>query len=76
MQKSTIGIGTRVRIVPQHWLRAYEEGSIIDYQLRFTHGWLVRFDRRYPGGGIDGDKLWLDESEFVDIIPSDNDRQS
>jgi hypothetical protein len=31
---------------------------------------LVKFDRGFPGGGIEGDKLWLDESQFLDIIPS------
>jgi hypothetical protein len=70
MQKAAIGIGARVKIIPQHWLRGYQEGRIIDCQLHLTNGWLVKFDRGFPGGGIEGDKLWLDESQFLDIIPS------
>lgn len=70
MQKAAIKIGARVKVVPQHWLRGYEEGRIIDHQLHLTNAWLVKFDRRFPGGGIEGDKLWLNESQFVDILPS------
>lgn len=70
MQKAAIKIGARVRIVPQHWLRSYEEGHIVDCQLHLTNAWLVKFDRRFAGGGIEGDKLWLNESQFLDILPS------
>jgi hypothetical protein len=70
MQKPAIKVGARVRIVPQHWLRGYEKGCIIDCQLNLTNAWLVRFDRRFAGGGIEGDKLWLNESQFLDILPS------
>ena len=70
MQKAAIKIGVRVRIAPQHWLRGYEEGRIIDHQLHLTNAWLVKFDRAFPGGGIEGDKLWLNESHFVDILSS------
>lgn len=70
MQKAALKIGARVRIVPQHWLRGCEEGRIIDHQLHLTNAWLVKFDRAFPGGGIEGDKLWLNESQLVDILPS------
>jgi hypothetical protein len=70
MQKAAIKLGARVRIAPQHWLRGYEEGRIIDHQLHLTNAWLVKFDRAFPGGGIEGDKLWLNESHFVDILSS------
>lgn len=62
-----IGIGARVRIVPQHWLRGFEEGLIVDFQPHAMNRWLVRFDVSYPGGGIDGDKLWMDESQFAEV---------
>src|SRR5919109_3202194 len=62
-----IGIGATVRIVPQHWLRGYEQGVIIDFQPHAMNRWLVRFDVSYPGGGIDGDKLWMNESQFAEV---------
>lgn len=33
------------------------------------HNWLVQFDRSFPGGGIDGKKLWLDQSQFSEVLP-------
>lgn len=64
---SKISIGCRVKVRPQHWLRAYEEGMVIDWQPRAQNHWLVKFDSSFPGGGIDGDKLWLAESEFAAV---------
>jgi hypothetical protein len=66
MKGKGISIGTRVKVSPHHWLRAYEYGVVVDFQPGPTHNWLVRFDRSYPGGGIEGDKLWLDQSQFSD----------
>ena len=62
--RKSVSVGASVRIGPHHWLRAYEEGLIIDRQSHAANNWLVRFKHTYPGGGIDGDKLWLDESQF------------
>ena len=58
---------------PNHGLRANQTGLVIDEQSQGRKRWLVQFDERYPGGGIDGDKLWLDEHDFAEIVaPSDN----
>jgi hypothetical protein len=39
----------------------------MDHQSRAANNWLVKFEHSYPGGGIDGDKLWLDESQFSEV---------
>jgi hypothetical protein len=65
--KKGIAIGAAVRIVPQHWLRPFEEGLIIDWRPRSRHNWLVRFEHAFPGGGIEGDKLWLDQGQFAEV---------
>ncbi len=62
-----IAIGAKVRITPQHWLRGYQEGFIVDFRPNGMNRWLVKFDVSYPGGGIDGDKLWFNESQFVEV---------
>ena len=28
----------------------------------------MQFEDSYPGGGIDGDKIWCDESDFAEVI--------
>jgi len=58
----------RVTISANHGLRANQTGLVIDEQGTLQKRWLVQFDERYPGGGIDGDKLWLDEHDFAKII--------
>jgi hypothetical protein len=60
-------LGSRVKIVPQHWLRALDEGVVIAHERRGQKNYLVQFVDSYPGGGIDGDKLWFDESEFSEV---------
>jgi hypothetical protein len=60
-------VGSRVKIVPQHWLRALDEGVVIAYERRGQKNYLVQFEDSYPGGGIDGDRLWFDESEFSEV---------
>jgi hypothetical protein len=42
---------------------------VIDQQLRALKKWLVQFEDAYPGGGVDGDKIWCDDSDFSDVIP-------
>ena len=73
-EKSTVSVWARVTISPNHGLRANQTGLVIDEQSQGQkRRWLVQFDERYPGGGIDGDKLWLDEHDFAEIVaPSDN----
>ena len=61
-------VGTRVRVVPQHWLRGGEVGEIIGFEPRGRNNWLIQFECRCAGGGIDGDKLWLDQSEISALI--------
>jgi hypothetical protein len=60
----SISVGTKVRISPQHWLRGYQEAVVVDFRPGAQNNWLVKFDSSYPGGGIEGDKLWLDERYF------------
>ena len=62
-----VRIGAKVKIKPQHWLRALEDGTVVEYRPQSRHSWLVRFEHRYPGGGIDGDKLYFDEAEFSEV---------
>ena len=65
------GAGMRVKIVPQHWLRGGAIGQLVRFEQRGQNNWLVKFDRSFPGGGIDGDKLWLGEREFVEVTDED-----
>jgi hypothetical protein len=62
-----VRIGAKVKIKPQHWLRALEDGTVVEYRPQSRHNWLVQFERSYPGGGIDGDKLYFDEAEFSEV---------
>lgn len=57
-------VGDRVR-VKKHWLRHGQLGRIIESVEQVnTHRHLVQFAKAYPGGGIDGDKLWLESIDF------------
>lgn len=62
-----VRIGAKVKIKPHHWLRALEDGTVVEHRPQSRHSWLVQFDRKYPGGGIDGDKLYFDEAEFSEV---------
>jgi hypothetical protein len=65
------GLGEKVKIVPQHWLRGGEIGRLIRFEQRGQNNWLVKFDTSYPGGGIDGDKLWFDSRELIHVTDQD-----
>lgn len=66
--KGKFSVRDRVTISPNHPLRANQKGLVIDQQgYGQKKRWLVQFDERYPGGGIDGDKLWLDEHDFSEV---------
>lgn len=67
--KASCAVGMRVSLVPQHWLRPYETGIVVDQQRQALKKWLVQFDDAYPGGGIGGDKIWCDESDFAQVSP-------
>jgi hypothetical protein len=72
MNKSQrFGLGEKVKIVPQHWLRGGEIGRLIRFEQRGQNNWLVKFDTSYPGGGIDGDKLWFDSRELTHVTDQD-----
>ena len=72
MNKSQrFGLGEKVKIVPQHWLRGGEIGHLIRFEKRGQNNWLVQFDTSYPGGGIDGDKLWFDSREITYVTDQD-----
>jgi hypothetical protein len=57
-------IGNRVKVHSRHWLRAMDEGIIVDFRPDRESHWLVQFNKIFPGGGIDGDKLWLREDNL------------
>ncbi|HEX9444505.1 MAG TPA: hypothetical protein VGA73_10310 [Candidatus Binatia bacterium] len=65
--RSKVSIGARVKIKAHHWLRALEEGTVVEYQPHARNCWLVQFEHQYPGGGIDGDKLYFDEAAFLEV---------
>ena len=65
------GAGMLVKIVPQHWLRGGEIGQLVRFEQRGQNNWLVKFDQCFPGGGIEGDKLWLGQREFVEASDED-----
>ena len=65
--KDHCAIGVRISLLPHHWLRPYESGVVIDQQPRTLKKWLVQFEDSYPGGGIDGNKIWCDESDFAEV---------
>lgn len=67
MERKKVQIGAKVKIKPLHWLRALEDGIVVAYRPQSRHGWLVQFENNYPGGGIDGDKLYFDEAEFAEV---------
>ena len=69
--KAQCGIGSQVALVAQHWLRPYESGIVVAQQRQALKKWLVQFDFAYPGGGIDGDKVWCDESDFAEVRAAD-----
>jgi len=66
--KEKCSVWARVTISPNHTLRANQSGLIIDERRHGQKRWLVKFDERYPGGGIDGAMLWLDEHDFTEVI--------
>ena len=67
--KASCAVGMRVSLVPQHWLRPYETGIVVDQQRQALKKWLVQFEDTYPGGGIGGNKIWCDESDFAQVSP-------
>ncbi|MGH7794195.1 MAG: hypothetical protein ACREQ2_04730 [Candidatus Binatia bacterium] len=66
------GVGMHVKIVPQHWLRGGEIAEILRFEQRGQNNWLVKFDRPFAGGGIEGDKLWLSQHEFAEVLDEDD----
>ena len=67
MDRKKVQIGAKVKIKAHHWLRALEDGTVIGYRTQTRHNWMVQFENSYPGGGIEGDKLYLDEAEFAEV---------
>ena len=55
-----------VRVLPQHWLRPNEIGRIVGMHDT-KNRWLVEFQRKFPGGGLDGNKLYLEESQLKSL---------
>lgn len=62
-----ISNGTKVRVDSRHWLRGGSMGKIQEFDAaneNKINRYLVQFDDWRPDGGIDGDKLWLSDSQF------------
>lgn len=61
-------LGNIVLVANNHWLRPGERGVIVEIAhnkrgLRYC----VKFDDKWDGGGIDGDKLWLEDDRFSKV---------
>lgn len=52
-------VGQRVKIDSKHWLRGDQIGVVIaeNGDRRSGDYSYIQFEKKYPGGGIDGDKL-------------------
>lgn len=57
-------IGQRVRVKGKRWIRGNAVGTIIEYNEAGENHWRIRFDEKIVGHGVEGDKLWLNESEL------------
>ena len=57
--------GDKVRVEPRHWLRGNEEGQIIGFSKdRF----LIHFTEKRNNGGLNGDSLWLEKTQFQRVL--------
>jgi hypothetical protein len=56
--------GDVVKVAWSHWLRPGETGRIVAVHEKRLHAYLIEFERRGPGLGIDGDKLYLAPGQF------------
>lgn len=68
--KTQCVVGARVVLTSHHWLRPYESGIVVDQQKQALKKWLVQFADAYPGGGVGGNKLWCDEGDFAEVMPT------
>jgi hypothetical protein len=59
-----LNIGARVEVVRTHWLRAGQTGTVVAKKDKGFNHWLVEFRETCEGGGIDGNKLWLNETQL------------
>lgn len=58
-------IGSRVKAARNHWLRPGEEGELVAIEpKRGSYQFLIQFPRAFEGGGIEGDKLYLESNQF------------
>lgn len=53
--------GDRVRVKPNHWARANQEGTLVRWYQPSSR-WLVRFD--LPGIGVTDPDLWGTEGDY------------
>ena len=57
-------LGQTVKVKPKHWLRAGHTGRLVAHEPKRANPWLVEFEHGFPGGGIDGNKLYLNPDDF------------
>lgn len=53
--------GDKVRVEPRHWLRGNQEGQIVEMS---NDKFLVKFHGKRPDGGLNGDSIWLQQSQL------------
>ena len=57
-----------MRITKNHWLRPNKCGVVVDMAKdKIGLRYCVKFDDKWDGGGIDGDKLWLEDDSFSKV---------
>ncbi|HET8564457.1 MAG TPA: hypothetical protein VFM35_11335 [Candidatus Binatia bacterium] len=61
---ANLKIGATVEVVGAHWLRGGQRGTVIATKDNGINHWLVEFPETCEGGGIDGNKLWLNEAQL------------
>lgn len=58
-------VGDRVRVKTNHWKRANNLGTVTQFMEDGRYE--ITFDHKYVGGGVGGDKLYLQYGVDFDI---------
>ncbi|MGH7772864.1 MAG: DUF1918 domain-containing protein [Candidatus Binatia bacterium] len=61
-------VGEHVKVHRGHWLRPHAVGQIIEIdEKKGDHCYLIRFRKRFTGGGIRGESLWLAGQQLLKL---------
>lgn len=64
MKQPALEVGNIVKVEPRHWLRGNQTGTIMEIKRdRF----LVEFSRKSTDGGLEGNKLWLLDTQLTRV---------